>query len=148
MRGSDAIQGARAVAEDFRAGDGFEGAMVGLIAVHSERQGVLETLAARLLAVLPDGDDDRFLRNAVGELRSSPLGFLAVADLPVEGFEDVFAIPTQCVADLVDHRTSPRSVPAWITLPAALQIFFLARMTHDSRSCLHLGVILSASTTG
>ncbi len=84
MRGGDAIQGARAVAEDFRAGDGFEGAVARLIAVHSERQGVLETFAARLLAVPPDGDNHGLLRRAVGGLRSSPLGFLALADLPVE----------------------------------------------------------------
>ena len=95
---------------------------------------MLEALAARLLAVFPDGDDDELLRRAVGGLRSSPLGFLAVADLPVEGFDAVFVIPTQGVAELVDHRTSPRSVPAWIRLPAALQVFFFGRMTHDSRS--------------
>ena len=32
-----------------------------------------------------------------------------MADLAVEGFDAVFAIPTQGVADLVDHRTSPSS---------------------------------------
>ena len=95
MRGSDAIQGARAVAEDFRAGDGFEGAVARLVTVDPERQGLLEALAARLLAVPPDRHNHGLLRRAVGGLRSSPLGFLAMADLPVEGFEGVFAIPTQ-----------------------------------------------------
>ena len=55
---------------------------------------MFETFAARLLAMLPDDDDDRFLRSAVDRLWSSPLRFLVVAELPVEGFDDVFAIPT------------------------------------------------------
>ena len=37
-----------------RDGVGFEGAVVGLVAVHPERQDGLEALVARLLAVLPD----------------------------------------------------------------------------------------------
>ena len=134
MSGSDAIQSARAVAEDFRTGDGFEGAVVGLVAVHSERQAVLETLTARLLAVLPDLHNHGLLRRAITGLRSSPLGLFALADLPIEGFEGLFAIPTQGVADLVDHCTSPCLVATSITLPAALLPFFFARMTHDPRS--------------
>ncbi len=78
--------------------------------------------------------DHGLLRRAITGLRFSLLGFLALVDLPVEGFEGVFAIPTQGVAEFVDHRTSTRSVPAWITLPAALQIFFFACMTHDPGS--------------
>ncbi len=107
--------------------------MARLVAVHPERQSLFETRAARLLAVLPDGHDHGLLRRAITGLRSSLLGFLALGDLPVERLDGVFAIPTKSVADLVDHRTSPRPVPAWITLPAALQIIFFARMTHDPR---------------
>ena len=118
--GSDAIQGARAVGEDFLIDGGFQGSVAGLVAVQPERQGLLETRAARLLAVLPNPDDDSRFCLGVGCLGTSSSSLLTKADLAVEGLDRVLAIPAQNVADFVNHCASSCSISVRIPCSAAL----------------------------
>ncbi len=50
----------------------------GLIAVDPKRQGLLEAGSAGLLAVLPNGNDDGFLRRVVGGLGTALVDVIAV----------------------------------------------------------------------
>lgn len=118
--GGDTIQSARAVGENFLIDEGFQGSVAGLVAVQPERQGLLETRAARLLAVLPNPDDDSRFCLGVGCLGTSSSSLFPKADLAVEGLDRVLAIPTQNVADLINHRASPCSISVRIPRSAAL----------------------------
>ena len=120
MGGGDAIQGARAVVENFLIDGGFQGSVAGLVAVQPERQGLLETRAARLLAVPPNPDDDGRFFLGVGCLGTSSSSLLTKADLAVEGLDRVLAIPAQYVADFVNHCASPCSISVRIPRSAAL----------------------------
>ena len=39
----------------------------------------------------------------------------------------------ESVAAIIDHRAFPRPVPAWITRPAALEMFFFALVAHGAQ---------------
>ena len=80
------------------------------------------------------------------EFLASERGIKPLLLIAADGYEffDSVAGAAGFTAKAAAARTSVRGGDA---LPAALQIFFIGRMTHDSRSCLHLGVILSGATT-
>jgi len=81
---------------------------------------VLETRAARLLAVLPNPDDDGRFCLGVGCLGTSSSSLLTKADLAVEDLDRVLAIPAQYVADFVNHCASSCSISVRIPRSAAL----------------------------
>jgi hypothetical protein len=66
-------------------------------------------------------------------LGASLFSFVPVRDFAVECFDRMFTIPTKCIDELVDYRTPTHAIAAQISLPTALQIFFLTNVTHDSR---------------
>ena len=116
----DAVELAPAASQDFLADACGKLAVAGFITPQPERQGGFEPLATGLLAAFPDLDDDGFFRLGVGRLGTALARLFAKADLAVEGFDRVLAIPAERVADLVDHRASPGPVPARITRAAAV----------------------------
>jgi hypothetical protein len=98
----------------------YLGAVYHIMARGDGGKTVLETRAARLLAVLPNPDDDSRFCLGVGCLGTSSSSFLTKADLAVEGLDRVLAIPAQYVADFVNHRASSCSISVRIPRSAAL----------------------------
>ena len=59
--------------------------------------------------------------------------FVPVRDFTIEYFDRMLAIKAKRVDNLINYRAPTLAIATQISLPTALQIFFLTYMSDDSR---------------